>query len=96
MIRICWVEIFSKIDKRTNTLIRYSRVATNRHLGQGPHCLVQGEISDDCSTLFIFRKRWVVFNVAAATSQCVSEQLREASATVIIIKVGIIVMLQFE
>ena len=37
----------------------------------------------------------MVFNVAAAaTSQCVAQQLREASATVIIINVGMLVGLK--
>ena len=39
-------------------------------------CLVQGENSDDCSTLFIFRKRWVVFNVAAAATAGAATALR--------------------
>ena len=39
----------------------------------------------------------MVFNVAAAaTSQCVAQQLREASATVIIINVGILMGLKNE
>ena len=39
----------------------------------------------------------MVFNVAAAaTSQCVAQQLREASATVIITNVGMLVGLKYQ